>query len=191
MRQHNTEGTTVKNILARLHYQRNGLRSDRGATDPLLIIAGIVITLVLIIGGTFLISEVTSNAKDLNASADLDKISVSEAGAYAQGDNFLAYGSFGTSASRDLENQSIGFRPTDGSSVVVSLAPAGADWAAASLSQSNEKPIFIRTSESNKTVKYTNAGVYAGSATAAADLAAIGLTADDVTALVTLVKAEK
>lgn len=178
----------MKRILAHLHARRNELRSEHGATDPLLIIAGITITLVLLIGGTFLISEVTSNAKDMNAASDLDKIAVAEAGVYAQSDGYLAYGSFTNKA---LEDASIGFRPTDGASVVVSLTPANAGWAAASLSQSNAAPIFIRTSESNKTLKYTNAGVYDGKATASSDLAAVGLSAAEVTALIALVKAEQ
>lgn len=51
------------------------LRSEKGATDPVLIIAGIAITLILLVGGTFAVSGFINNAKNLNAKSDMDRIS--------------------------------------------------------------------------------------------------------------------
>lgn len=55
------------------------LREERGATDPVLIIAGIAITLILIVGGTFAMSGFMTNAQNLNATSDLDRIATAQA----------------------------------------------------------------------------------------------------------------
>ena len=63
---------------ARLSELRD-LRSERGATDPILIIAGIAITLILLVGGSFAVAGFMNNARDLNAKADLDRIATVQA----------------------------------------------------------------------------------------------------------------
>lgn len=52
------------------------LREDRAATDPILIIAGIAITLILLVGGSFAVSGFMNNARNLNVQSDLDRIAV-------------------------------------------------------------------------------------------------------------------
>ena len=166
------------------------LRGDRGATDPMLAIGSVVLTLILVLGGTFLITNMVTSGRNLNATTDLDKIAVAESGYFTSNDTFVAYGSFGVNApSAPLEDSSIGFRPTADSAVVAVVAGlAGtAEWAAASESAANGNPIFIRTTESNKTVKLEG-GAFTASA---ADLTELGLTTADVSALVTKVQAEK
>ena len=179
------------------------LRGDRGATDPMLAIGAVVLTLILVLGGTFLITNMVTSGRNLNATTDLDKIAVAESGYFTANDTFAAYGSFGRHAPREpLEDSSIGFRPTYGASVVAIIdkpggeAPARAqlrfaEWAAASESAANGNPVFIRTSESNRTVKYTANGVYDGSSTEIADLAEIGISSSEANMLVAIAKAEK
>ena len=60
---------------ARLNEIR-ALREERGATDPILIIAGIAITLILLVGGSFAVAGFMNNAKDMNAKSDIDRIAV-------------------------------------------------------------------------------------------------------------------
>ena len=166
------------------------LRGDRGATDPMLAIGSVVLTLVLVLGGTFLITNMVTSGRNLNATTDLDKIAVAESGYFTANDTFAAYGSFDKNApSAALEDSTIGFRPTADSAIVAIVAgmTGTAKWAAASESAANGNPIFIRTSESNKTVKLENPWT----TVSAADLAELGLTSADVSLLVTKVQAEK
>lgn len=51
-----------------------GLRDERGATDPVLIIAGIAITLILLVGGTFAVGGFMANAQNLNTKSDMDRV---------------------------------------------------------------------------------------------------------------------
>lgn len=51
-------------------------RSEKGATDPILIIAGIAITLILLVGGTFAVAGFMNNARNLNAKGDIDRLAV-------------------------------------------------------------------------------------------------------------------
>ena len=166
------------------------LRGDRGATDPMLAIGAVVLTLILVLGGTFLITNMVTSGRNLNATTDLDKIAVAESGYFTSNDAFAAYGSFDKNApSAPLEDSSIGFRPTSGASVVAIVAglTGAAEWAAASESAANGNPVFIRTSESNRTVKLEGPDFTAS----AADLSELGLTSADVALLVSKVKSEK
>lgn len=61
------------------------LREERGSTDPMLIIAGIAVTLILLVGGTFAVSGFMANARDLNVQADLDRVATSMEAAQATG----------------------------------------------------------------------------------------------------------
>ena len=167
------------------------LRGDRGATDPMLAIGSVVLTLILVLGGTFLITNMVTSGRNLNATTDLDKIAVAESGYFTSNDTFAAYGSFGVNAASEaLEDSTIGFRPTADSAVVAvvaGLSDDGAEWAAASESAANGNPIFIRTSESNKTVKLEGGAFTASTA----DQTELGLTPADVSLLVAKVQAEK
>lgn len=64
---------------------RNLFRSDRGATDPILVIAAIVVSLVLLVGGSFTVSGIVQSAKDSNAKTQLQLIAAAESAAKADG----------------------------------------------------------------------------------------------------------
>lgn len=49
-------------------------RSDRAATDPILVIAAIAVSLVLLVGGSFTVSALIANGKDHNARQDLTSL---------------------------------------------------------------------------------------------------------------------
>ena len=81
------------------------LREERGATDPILIIAGIAITLILLVGGSFAISGFIANANNLNAKGDLDRIATAQAAYLAEKDTYA-------DSVATLGSSSIGFTPT-------------------------------------------------------------------------------
>jgi hypothetical protein len=128
------------------------LRKERGATDPILIIAGIAITLILLVGGSFAISGFIGNAHNLNAKADLDRVATAQAAYMAENDGNYATLVFGpnlgtpTTAQKALMNSSIAFTPTEGTTLLVRGFANG--WTAVSHSGNGE--VFIRTSESSE-----------------------------------------
>lgn len=121
------------------------LRDDRGATDPILIIAGIAITLILLVGGSFAISGFMNNARDLNAKGDLDRIATAQAAYMAENDAYapLEVGPSATTPVTTLMDSSIGFVPTEGNDVIVLTSAAG--WVG--ISKSASGTTFLRTSE--------------------------------------------
>ncbi len=122
------------------------LREERGATDPILIIAGIAITLILLVGGSFAISGFIANANNLNAKGDLDRIATAQAAYLAQNDRYgtLAVGPNVGTQNTQLQNSSIGFTPTAGNSTIVRTSASG--WTAVTRSASGA--IFARSSQS-------------------------------------------
>ena len=120
------------------------LREERGATDPILIIAGIAITLILLVGGSFAISGFIANANNLNAKADLDRIATSQAAFLAENDKYAGVGTGYTLASSlsALQNSSLGFTPTAGNAI--KLFASGSGWVAMTKSASGAK--YVRTS---------------------------------------------
>lgn len=128
-------------------------RRDNGATDPTLIIAGIAITLVLILGGTFAVSGFIANAQNLNAKSDLDRVAVSQAAAMTQKDGFLPL-AWGEKVRPDKLNEELsieptGFVPSQGVNLVVRSSPSG--WAA--LIESASGAHYVRTSLSTETIE--------------------------------------
>jgi hypothetical protein len=117
-------------------------RRDTGATDPILVIAAIAVSLVLLVGGSFAVAALLNNAKDLNARNDLDKVAVAETAAVAtRGGAYMAWavtadgattGDTDTSGA-DLAHQAVGFTPSDGSTIKVAANADG--WVAGALSQ--------------------------------------------------------
>lgn len=76
------------------------LRHDRAATDPILVIAAIAVSLVLLVGGSFAVAGVLNNTRDLNAKADLDRVATAENAATAESTGTAAWkGTPGASAS--------------------------------------------------------------------------------------------
>ena len=112
------------------------LREERGATDPILIIAGIAITLILLVGGSFAISGFITNANNLNAKGDLDRVATAQAAYIAEKDVYA------TTATA-LQNASLGFTPTAGNAITI-LASGANGWVAVTKSASGAK--FVRTS---------------------------------------------
>tara|TARA_R110002051_G_scaffold314950_6_gene392709 strand:- start:14901 stop:15446 length:546 start_codon:yes stop_codon:yes gene_type:complete len=174
----------LKGLMARI----GTLRQERGATDPILVVAAMAVTLVLLVGGSFLISGIITNGQNLNAKSDLDKIAVAQAASFAEGDTYLSYNvtkagveTGTTNAAGDrLSDTSIGFNVTEGGSLNVVLV-GGQGWRAASGSVSGAA--YIKTSENNKVVEVrTETG--ASVPVSAADLAKLGITQAQVDALV-------
>ena len=132
---------------------RGILSRDSGATDPILIIAGIAITLILLVGGTFAVAGFMNNARDTNAKADLDRVATAQTAAMAASDAYqpLASGPRVREGKMDatLATGGIGFVPSDDNTVVVAVGPHG--WAA--LAESASGASFLRTSESSATIK--------------------------------------
>lgn len=137
------------------------LRDERGATDPILIIAGIAITLILLVGGSFAIAGFMNNARDLNAKGDLDRVATAQAAYMAENDGFAADG--GTlpgggadtrSAVEKLQESSIGFNVTDGNALEIVASEDG--WVAATKSASGT--VFVRSSEGTAIVAAADAG---------------------------------
>ncbi len=127
------------------------LREERGATDPILIIAGIAITLILLVGGSFAISGFIANANNLNAQGDLERIATAQSAYLAQNDGYgaLRVGPNVGTQNTQLQQGAIGFTPTDGNSTIVRTSPAG--WTAVTRSASGD--VFFRSSESNQAFK--------------------------------------
>jgi hypothetical protein len=129
---------------------------ERGATDPILIIAGIAITLILIVGGSFAVSGFIGNAKNLNAQGDLDRVATAEGAFMSENDRYgaLAVGPDITTQNTELSNGSIGFTPSADTNVKVRTSDAG--WAAVAGSSTGD--VFLRTSESSTIHKHDAAG---------------------------------
>ena len=129
------------------------LREERGATDPILIIAGIAITLILLVGGSFAISGFIANANNLNAKGDLDRIATAQAAYLSEKDTYAGEGrnAPGTTvpftqatALSGLQGSSIGFTPTAGNPIRLFATASG--WLAMTKSASGAK--YVRVSNS-------------------------------------------
>ncbi|WIE80851.1 hypothetical protein [Curtobacterium sp. MCSS17_016] len=151
------------------------LRREHGATDPILVIAAIAVSLVLLVGGSFAVAGMIANGKDLNAKGDLDKVATAEAAwagnpkvttvqnsyvpylsgstATALAYNLAATGGFVSGTA--LEKADVGFTPTDGGRLAVVTDSGYSAWAA--VSKSSTGAIFIRTSTSSKVGQLTGA----------------------------------
>jgi hypothetical protein len=140
-------------MLSRLIRALRAAQHERGAGDPILIISGIAITLILLVGGTFAVAGFIANAQNLNAKADLDRVAVSQAAALTQNDTFLPL-AWGEKVLSDKKNNAlsiepIGFVPSDGVNLVIRSSPAG--WAA--LIESASGAHYVRTSLSTETIE--------------------------------------
>ncbi len=138
--------------LARLRADLARLREERGATDPILIIAGIAITLILLVGGSFAISGFIGNANNLNAKGDLDRIATAQAAYLAQNDDYASLRiniPTGGTVTRTLLNSPIGFTPTEGLPVIVNVFGSGSNRAWAAVIESASGETFVRFSSSS------------------------------------------
>jgi hypothetical protein len=57
---------------------RRFLRPDRAATDPILVIAAIAVSLVLLVGGSFAVTGLIASGHDANAKNDLGRVAAAE-----------------------------------------------------------------------------------------------------------------
>ncbi|MGW8431233.1 hypothetical protein ACWGJ9_08915 [Curtobacterium citreum] len=121
------------------------LRHDRAATDPLLVIAAIAVSLVLLVGGGFAVSGLIASGHDTNARGDLDKVATLQSTLQAQQGT---YAPFDSAASPRLDAGGLSFTPSTDSRVVVAVCANG--WAAASHSSSGRT--YVRTSERSATL---------------------------------------
>ena len=160
-----------------------------------MVIAAIAVSLVLLVGGSFAVSGIITSGHNLNAMADLDKVSTAEVSQAAANDSFIGYRQTGTAAGdQALEDSGVGFHPTAGGklSVVLSPAPNAAGgpavagqtvWGYAAIAQSAAVggPKFIRTSASQLTADVDASGAAwkltgSNAAKVTADLAKLGIT---------------
>jgi hypothetical protein len=124
---------------------RRFLRTDRAATDPILVIAAIAVSLVLLVGGGFAVSNFLNSGRDVNARGDLDKVATMQTSLQAQQGTYAAYDS---AASPRLDAGDLSFTPSGDTRVVVATCANG--WAAAAHSASGRT--FVRTSERSVTL---------------------------------------
>ncbi|WIE80881.1 carbohydrate binding domain-containing protein [Curtobacterium sp. MCSS17_016] len=127
--------------------RRRPARSDAGATDPILVIAAIAVSLVLLVGGSFAVAAAVSSAKDTNARQDLDRIASAEQAAPAY------FPVDAVSDDEPLGNSSIKAQLSDGGYAVALPCrdTSGPGWVAGSRSQTGA--VFLRSSASSTTTK--------------------------------------
>lgn len=129
------------------------LRRDRGATDPVLVIAGIAITLILLVGGTFAVSGLIRSAQDTNAKQDLDRVVSAQAAVMTAKETYMptAVGPkvLSSKVNKALLTQQLGIEPGQQNTLVV--AASGTGWAA--MAQSASGATFLRTSTSTDIVE--------------------------------------
>jgi hypothetical protein len=89
---------------------RRFLRTDRAATDPVLVIAAIAVSLVLLVGGGFTVAGLIGSAQATNAKQDLSRVVVAEQALEAGGSAY-------SSELAALTGSAVATSFTDGSSV--------------------------------------------------------------------------
>ncbi|WIE81421.1 hypothetical protein [Curtobacterium sp. MCSS17_016] len=119
--------------------------NDRAATDPLLVIAAIAVSLVLLVGGTFTVRGLIANAHRVNAVNDLDRVATSEAAAAAD----TAGAFFDYSSDNPAAVAPVGFTVTNGSTVTARSCTTG--WMAVAVAADGRK--WVRTSASPATAE--------------------------------------
>lgn len=123
---------------------------DRGATDPLLIIAGIAISLTLLIGGSFAVVAFMHNTQDRTARDDLARVATAQAAYHSENDEYaeLAIGPDIPNNKKDTElaDGKVGYTPSE-NNIVVTANKGG--WTA--VTQSRSGKVFARTSFDTKT----------------------------------------
>ena len=140
-----------------LQRTRNVWRRDTAATDPILVIAAIAVSLVLLVGGSFTVSGMIANAKNVNARSDLDKVATAEA-ALVAGNPDGGYLSWAVTADgatsgstttdgKHLNDGLLGFTTTPG--VALKVVGNSKAWVAGALAQSGTS--FWRSSTTSKT----------------------------------------
>lgn len=114
----------------------------------MLIFAGVVITLVLMVGGTFAVSAFIASSHDRDARGELARVAAAQASFYTDNDRYasLAVGPDVKSPNTELEKAKVGYK-SNGANTVVRTSRSG--WTAVTESKSGK--VFVRTSYSNRT----------------------------------------
>ena len=118
---------------------RRFFRLDRAATDPILVIAAIAVSLVLLVGGSFSVAAMLASAKNANAQKDLTLVATAQESLRADGGPYVGYDSV---SDPSLERASVGFTPSAGTYVTTAACPAG--WIAAARSATGK--VYVATS---------------------------------------------
>lgn len=129
------------------------LRRDDGSTDPVLLVSALAVTLILILGGVFAVGGFVKNAQDLNAKADLDRVTSSQAAVMTASEKYLpsALGPrvLPEKLDRSLASAEVGFVAGRDNTLVIAVGATG--WAA--MVESASGATFLRTSESSAIVE--------------------------------------
>jgi hypothetical protein len=146
---------------------RTPARGDRGATDPILVIAAIAVSLILLVGGSFAVAALLANSRNLNAQQDLDRLATAEQ-AYAG-----SHGQFTTydSTASTFSSSDLSITPSDGVLTVANTCGGGQGWYAASRATTGR--IYLRTNASSTTSAAPGTGLKLPSCASAADVAAL------------------
>lgn len=125
------------------------LQNEAGAADPMLIIAAIAASLILILGGGFVISGIIAQGKEQAARNDLSSIAATEASVRSAATRFWGYDSHDDSDRRKLERPGfgIGFTASEGVRVIVDVDDTGTGWIAVSRAETGKT--YARSSEND------------------------------------------
>ncbi|WIB65906.1 hypothetical protein [Curtobacterium sp. MCBD17_040] len=116
---------------------RRFFRTDRGATDPILVIATIAVSLILLLGGTVAAASLKNSANITAATNDLNTVALAEASWNTAYGTFISYSDLGDTT---LEHGTVTLHPLF--HTVVNAGACG--WVAAAVVPGG--PILIRTS---------------------------------------------
>lgn len=130
---------------------RKGRAAERGAADPILVIAGIAVTITLLIGGSFAVSAFISHSRDMDARGELSRIATAQSAYFADNDRYavLATGPRVVTKRPELAAApEAGFTPSNNNTIV---RTSRGGWTA--VTESGSGKVFIRTSDSLKTLE--------------------------------------
>ncbi|MGW8431235.1 carbohydrate binding domain-containing protein [Curtobacterium citreum] len=144
---------------------------DSGATDPILVIAAIAVSLILLVGGSFAVAGLLANSRDLNARQDLDRLATAQQASAAKRGGFTSY----DSSTATTQGDDLSITPSASVYTVANACGNGQGWYAATRSTTGK--VFLRTSASTATSEAPGTGLRLPSCASSADLASLAATA--------------
>ncbi|WIB65857.1 hypothetical protein [Curtobacterium sp. MCBD17_040] len=151
---------------------RRFFRSDRAATDPVLVIAAIAVSLILLVGGSFTVTAAIRNGRNLNAQRDLQAVAVAESAELTDNDDYVGYDSV---SDPSLEHAAVGFTPTAGDYVTAAVCGSGANAAWIAAARSTSAAVYVASSAHPS--PSTDAGIPVGACFSSDDLPALASAA--------------
>ncbi len=138
-------------MMDRLKAWRLRAREERGAADPILVVAGIAVSVILLIGGTFAIGGFIRYSADQSAQGDLDRLSQAQSSFYAENERFgsFAMGPSVKTTNTELADAAQSYMSSENVSIKVRASRSG--WVAVASSKSSPG-VYIRTSEAQKNI---------------------------------------